>query len=800
MKKTEVRMKLTNLQGAELINVLKSTMGSLWLITLESQEVEILQNVMIPELTGRVMDYKELIAIYLQEYVYPSDKEKWQACMSLSALKEMCQSACREKVFEMRFRNQSFGFEWHQAFLHVFEDESGKPDRILLSSRYINEFKRGEIIAKAVETEYDYVNYIDADTNSYVMYASNVQSGTPMPPITSNDYEMEVQTYNRIYVPAEQQEELTEKMMLANILPIIEEKGECIIYGNMLEDGVLKDKKMRYSYFDRENNILVMTRTDITEIKEEKRQKQLLQDALNAASAANKAKSEFLSRMSHDIRTPMNAIIGMTAIAGAHIEEQDRVADCLAKITSSSRLLLGLINEVLDMAKVESGNIVLAEEKIDMAGMTQSIINMIQPMIDRKKQFFEAHIEDVKDEMVIGDLQRLQQVLLNLLSNATKYTPEGGHILFEIKEKPSMQRGMGCYEFSVSDDGIGMTQDFLERIFEPFERADDEAIRSIPGTGLGMAISKNIVEMLDGTIQVESTYGKGSKFTATFCLRLQEQPEWNTASLAGLPILVVDDDEIVCVDVCERLEKMGMDGEYTLCGRDAVEKVVSAHYKGRDYFAVIIDLRMPGMDGIETTRRIRAQVGKEVPIIMISAYDWSEFEDEAVKAGVNDFIVKPLFQSRLVYKLNQLVSKQSEPISKGFNSLPQGEYGGKRILLAEDNALNREIATELLSAVNLDVEVAENGQLAVNMVQEKPEDYYDLIFMDMQMPVMDGCDAVRNIRGLNRKDVKRMPIIAMTANAFSDDVEKTKAAGMNEHLSKPIDMEVLSQTLAKWLL
>lgn len=793
-------MSVINLQGAELLNVLKSTMGSLWLITLESQEVEIIQNFMIPELTGRVMDYKELNAAYLQEYVYPADKKKWQEYMSISALKEMCQSACREKTFEMRFRNQSFGFEWHQAFLHVFEGENGDPNRILLSSRYINELKRGEIIAKAVETEYDYVNYIDADSNSYVMYASNKQSGTPMPPIMSNDYEREVQTYNRIYVPEEQQEELTEKMRLANILPVIEEKGECIIYGNMFEDGVLKDKKMRYSYFDREKNLLLMTRTDITEVKEEKRQKQLLQDALNAASAANKAKSEFLSRMSHDIRTPMNAIIGMTAIAGAHIEDQDRVCDCLGKITTSSKLLLGLINEVLDMAKVESGNIVLAEEKIDMASMTQDIINMIQPMIDRKKQFFEAHIEDVKDEMVIGDLQRLQQVLLNLLSNATKYTPEGGHILFEIKEKPSMQRGVGCYEFSVSDDGIGMKADFLEKIFEPFERADDKAIRGIPGTGLGMAISKNIVEMLDGAIQVESTYGQGSKFTATFCLRLQDQPEWNTESLAGLPILVVDDDEIVCVDVCERLENMGMDGEYTLCGEEAVEKVVTAHDRGSDYFAVILDLKMPGMDGIETTRRIRAAVGREVPIIMISAYDWSEFEDEAIKAGVNDFIVKPLFQSRLVYKLNQLVCKQTEPVPKEYGTLPKGEYGGKRILLAEDNALNREIATELLSAVNLEVEAAENGQIAVDMVQEKPEDYYDLIFMDMQMPVMDGCEAVKKIRELNRKDVKRMPIIAMTANAFSDDVEKTKAAGMDEHLSKPIDMEVLSQTLAKWLL
>lgn len=793
-------MKEQNLHTAELLGVLEDIMDSIWLINLADHRVEILHNYMIPEMAGVTTDYEEVYAVYLRDYVYPADREKWQALMSIMALKEISQKEKRKVHFDMRFRNESFGFEWHQVHLNVLFDEAGSPDRVLLTSRYVNNLRKGEIVTKAVEGEYDYVVYIEADKNSYVMYTSNSETGTPVPPVASNDYELEVAEFHRRHVLEEYRDSLTEQLSIAHVQPILEKTGEYVVYCNdMVENGVLRDKKLRFSYFDREKNIWLLTRTDITEIKEEKRQKQLLQDALDAATAANRAKSEFLSRMSHDIRTPMNAIIGMTAIAGAHIADQDRVADCLTKITSSSKLLLGLINEVLDMAKVESGNIVLAEEKIEMAALVESVINMIQPSIDRKKQFFEAHIGGVKDEMVIGDSQRLQQVLLNLLSNATKYTPEGGHIVFEIKEQPFRQPGVGCYEFSVMDDGIGMKEAFLENLFEPFERADDAFVRSVPGTGLGMAISKNIIEMMGGTMQVESTYGCGSKFSATFSLRLQDQPEWETCALVGLPILIVDDDEIICEDVCQRLNNIGMDGEYTLCGKEAVKKVVDSHNRGRDYFAVIIDMRMPEMDGIETTRQIRARVGTEVPIIMISAYDWSEYEDEAIEAGVNGFIVKPLFQSRLIYKLNQLVHKEPACKQRKYPPLPQGDFGGKRVLLAEDNALNREIARELLSAVGLQVDEAENGKIAVDMVRERPEHYYDLILMDMQMPVMDGCTAVKTIRQLKRADVKRMPIIAMTANAFADDVEKTRAAGMDEHLSKPIDMEVLSQTLAKWL-
>lgn len=573
--------------------------------------------------------FKIICDNYVRDYVYPADLTRWEDVLSLHAFRKMASDGNTKITFDMRFRNKSLGFEWHEAYLILLYDEAGIPDRLLLTSRNVNQYRKTGIIERAVETEYDYVVYIEPDKNSYVMYSANHETGTPVPPVASDDYAFEVAEFHRKYVPRESQERLTEQLSIAYVQPILQDVGEFVTYCKVLEGGIYRDKKLRFSYFDRKKNIWLLTRTDITAIREERRQKELLWNALNAATVANRAKSEFLSRMSHDIRTPMNAIIGMTAIAGAHIDNNERVLDCLTKITDSSKLLLSLINEVLDMAKVESGSIVLSEEEIDLAELVQSVVGMVQPEINIKSLYFNVRVKDVRNEKIIGDMQRLQQVLLNLLSNAVKYTPEGGHILLEVSEKTSGQKGTGCFEFLVEDDGIGMQPEFLAKIFDPFERADDPAIRTIQGTGLGMSISKNVVEMMGGDIRVESIYGKGSKFTATVFLRLQEQEESEDELFDNLPILVVDDDELVCMNTCQRLSELGMDSQWTRSGKEAVEKTVAAHEKGNDYFAIIIDLRMPGMDGIETTRQIRAKVGYEVPIIMISAYDWSEYEDEA---------------------------------------------------------------------------------------------------------------------------------------------------------------------------
>ena len=543
--------------------------------------------------------------------------------------------------------------------------------------------------------------------------------------------------------------------------------------------------------------------TNETELRlmQEKLEKQAqdLRDALAQAEHANKAKSDFLSRMSHDIRTPMNAIIGMTAIAGAHLGDNERVQDCLNKITISSKLLLSLINEVLDMSKIESGKMSLAEEEIRLPEMLHGIVTMFQPSIRDKGQRFDIRLHKVQHELLIGDQQRLEQVLLNLLSNAVKYTPNGGSICFEISETPCAQKDLARFEFVVRDTGIGMKPEFLSHIFEPFERADDVSIQTIQGTGLGMCISKNIVEKMDGTIRAESEYGKGSCFTVSLCMRIAEDTGATDALFKNLSVLVVDDDESVSQGICERLTNLGMQAEYVLSGQEAVEKAAAAHQDGENYFAVIVDLKMAGLDGIETARCIRQKIGDEVPIIMISAYDWSEYEAEARAAGVNGFIMKPLFPSQLVYKLKQFMQQAPIELPSSPTRLLEGDYAGHKILLVEDNELNQEIAQELLHDTGAAVDTADNGQIAVDMVSASPEHTYDMILMDMQMPVMDGYAATQAIRKLDREDVKTLPIIAMTANAFPEDIQKTRAAGMDEHMAKPIDLQHLSAVLKRWL-
>ncbi len=510
---------------------------------------------------------------------------------------------------------------------------------------------------------------------------------------------------------------------------------------------------------------------------------------------ASRAKSEFLSRMSHDIRTPMNAIMGMTQIAKTHRESPKRVLDALNKIDSSAKLLLSIINEVLDMSKVESGHMVLAEEEFNLAGLINGAVTMIQPEIQKKDLDFKIHVNTLPHEIVVGDQPRLQQLLINLLANAVKYTPQGGTIALEIQEIAA-RNDKAEYQFTVADSGIGMRPEFLEHIFEPFERADDERIKQEQGTGLGLAICKRIAELMHGSVSVESEFGKGSRFTAAVCLRVRET-RFDDQRLAGRSVLVVDDDEIVCRNTCQRLNELKINADFALDGGTAIEKVVQAQARGQAYFAVILDLKMPGMDGVETALQLRREIGGQLPIIMISSYDLSEQIDRVEQGVINGFITKPLFKSRLVYQLGQFVESAETELAAEQTQKRPAE--GKRILLVEDNALNREIACEILAEFGARVETAENGREAVKMVNYSPLNYYDLIFMDMQMPILDGCAATVEIRALSRQDVRTMPIIAMTANAFADDRQRTKDAGMNEHLAKPIDLQQLEQVLHTYL-
>ena len=524
-----------------------------------------------------------------------------------------------------------------------------------------------------------------------------------------------------------------------------------------------------------------------------------LKDAYRAAENASRAKTEFLSNMSHDIRTPMNAIVGLTAIAGANIESQDRVVECLGKITKSSRHLLGLINEVLDMARIESGRMSLAEEDFSLPELVDNLLTLTKPAIDEHKHQLEVHVEHIEHEAVCGDSLRIQQVFVNLMSNAVKYTPDGGNITLTIKEKPNGFSELGCYEFSIEDNGIGMTPEFQKIMFEPFSRADDHRTTKVQGTGLGMAIARNIVNLMNGDIQVESAPNKGTKITVTVYLKLQENEKEQEKELLDLPVLVVDDDKTCCESTVATLQEIGIAGEWVLTGKEAVERCATRHKTGRDYFAVILDWKMPKMDGIATARKIRERVGEDVTIIILTSFDFSEIEEEARAAGVNAFMAKPLFRSRLTATLRQFTSGKKEKNARNYlEDFAKENYAGKRILLVEDNELNREIATEIIGMTGVTIDIAENGKIAVEKVMEAPEKWYDLIFMDIQMPIMNGYEATAAIRALAGSRGK-VPIIAMTANAFAEDVQLAKNTGMNEHIAKPLDLNKLNDVLKRWL-
>ena len=529
-----------------------------------------------------------------------------------------------------------------------------------------------------------------------------------------------------------------------------------------------------------------------------KRQQKILQDALLVAQKANDAKRDFLSRMSHEIRTPMNAIIGMSAVAFNYLDDKKRTADCLSKITFSSKHLLMLLNDVLDMSKIENGKLNIRQELFDLKNLVTSLADINYGLATAKGLAFEIVISGFKDELLLGDSMRVNQILLNLLSNAIKFTPKGGSVRLEIRMLRSASDKIWL-RFIVKDSGIGMKKEFLEHLYEPFEQADNGIARKYGGTGLGMAITKNLVAIMDGTIEVESQEGAGTTFMVDLPFGVSKVDKKTAADMEEMRVLVVDDDNDTCEHAAVLLKGMGVNVDWALNGFEAIEKVRSAcEDDGRCYDVCFIDWCMPELDGIETARRMRRYVDPDVLIIIISAYDWSGIEEQAKAAGVNAFIAKPFFASNL-YNTLLTVSRKPE---LGFSAVGNKEtydFGGKKVLLVEDNELNMEIASELLKFVNLQVEHAENGKVAVDIFRNSKEKEYALIFMDIQMPLMNGYDAARCIRSSEHPAAGTIPIIAMTANAFTDDVQAAFDAGMNGHLAKPIDVEALYKTIARYI-
>ena len=518
-----------------------------------------------------------------------------------------------------------------------------------------------------------------------------------------------------------------------------------------------------------------------------------LETALMHAESANSAKTTFLNNMSHDIRTPMNAIIGFTSLAASHVDNKEKVKEYLSKISTSSEHLLSLINDILDMSRIESGKVKINENPLHLPELLHDIRTIVQPNITSKQLDFLIDTVDVKNEDIIADKLRLTQILLNILSNGIKFNRTGGTISLRIRQLKSAPTGYGNYQFIIRDTGIGMKPEFQEHIFESFTREETSTVSGIQGTGLGMAITKNIVDMMGGTITVKSEEGQGSEFTVNLTFKLcgEAKSYEKIEQLQGLKVLVADDDTDTCLSISGMLTEIGMRSEWTFSGKEAVIRAKHSMEMGDEFYAYIIDWLMPDMNGIETVRRIRRVIGDSSPIIILTAYDWSDIEEEAKEAGVTAFCEKPLFMSQLRELLTNPVPKTKEPEKREWI------YNGKRILLVEDNELNQEIAQTILEDAGFMVETANDGVEAVKKMEQAVPGQYDLILMDIQMPVMNGYEAAKQIRSLKNRETASVPIVAMTANAFEEDREKSYEAGMNGYLAKPVSAEALINTIDK---
>ena len=539
------------------------------------------------------------------------------------------------------------------------------------------------------------------------------------------------------------------------------------------------------------------------EIKKQKaveRNNLLLKEALAVANHANQAKTTFLNSMSHDIRTPMNAIIGFTSLAATHIDNKKAVADYLQKITVSSNHLLSLINDVLDMSRIESGRTKLEEKEVRLPDVLHDLRSIVHSSVQGKQLDFFIDTQDVLHENVMVDKLRLNQVLLNILGNAIKFTPARGTVSLRVIENPCPRQGYAEYEFRIKDTGIGMSLEYQQHIFEPFSREESSVVNGVQGSGLGMAITKNIVDMMNGAIAVHSEEGKGTEFTVILDLELAGEavsqeviPELN-----NMHALVADDDFNTCSSVSKMLTTIGMRPEWTTSGKEAILRTRYAKESGDEFRAFIIDWLMPDMNGIEVVRRIRSEIGEDTPIIILTAYDWSGIEEEAREAGVTGFCSKPLFLSELREVLSRPFAKREvKDVEKEV--MDMSVFQGKRILLAEDNELNRELAEAIFTEAGFLLEMAENGKLALEMLQAREAGYYDLIISDIQMPVMDGYELSRQVRRLEDGKKAGIPILALTANAFEEDRQQVMEAQMNGHLAKPIDMEEVLKTIKEVL-
>ena len=605
---------------------------------------------------------------------------------------------------------------------------------------------------------------------------------------------------NSVYEPDRSM--LLDYALPEHLTEALREESSCVANYRIVRDGKIQYCRMTVSRLENAGEdveVAIGFSNVDREIRQEMEQRKLLEYALAQAQHANAAKTAFLSNMSHDIRTPMNAIMGFSTIAASHLHNTERVKDCLDKIMSSSAHLLSLINDILDMSRIESGKVQLQEKECNLSELLHTMVNIIQPQAKGKQLDFSVDSFDVTHEDIYADPLKLNQIFINILGNAVKFTPTGGAVSFRIRQKPCAATGYATYEFTVKDTGIGMSDEFIEHIFEPFEREQSALKSGIEGSGLGMAITKNLVDIMGGAIRVSSEKGKGTEFVIVLDLKLQDKGEisQNVAVLEGLRVLVVDDDFDTCDSVTGMLGQIGMRSEWTTSAREAVLRARKAYDEEDPFHTYILDMNMPEHSGIEIARKLRKTIGDDFPIILMTAYDWADVESEAQEAGVTAFCGKPLFISDLknvLLRAHRLM--EESPVESSY---ADQDFSGKRVLLVEDNELNREIATEILQEAGFAVDAAVDGSDAVHKVEQSEENYYDIILTDIQMPVMDGYEEAITLRGLKRRDVATMPIIAMTANAFEEDKALAFKCGMNGHIAKPLDIGALFTILHEQL-
>ena len=701
--------------------------------------------------------------------------------------------------FDFLRRRNGGGVFWGSTSLRAcLNPESG--DIVIFFYTFdITEQKLQELLLSQIaHLDYDVITEVDLCSGKHRLISFHEEQKKMI--LREGDFQQEIRRLSNRYMEEEARRKYLENFDFDFMKKQLAEKPFYSFIVEMIDDeGNVRVKRFQVFYISRELGRVCMTRTDVTDVvRREQRQKEELAAALVAAEQANAAKSDFLSRMSHEIRTPMNAIIGMSTIASQAVGDEEQVADCLSKIGISSRFLLSLINDILDMSRIESGKMLLKNEKIPTEDFLVGINSICYSQAESKGIDYECIIDPVLDDYYIGDAMKLQQVLINILSNAIKFTGEGGKVTFSAEQRRRTKNDAEL-RFIVNDTGVGMSDDFLPHIFEPFSQESTGTTSLYGGTGLGLAISKNIVDMMDGKITVRSIKGIGTEFTIDVKLGITEEEKLRhnqkkqNLHFSHLKTLVVDDDVAVCESAVVTLKEIGVTAEWVDSGRKAIERVQILWDIGKYFDMILIDWKMPGMDGIETARRIRDIVGPEVTIIIMTAYDWISIEHEAKLAGVNLLMSKPMFKSSLVSAFTKALGEKEEQKEQARNS--DYDFTGKRILLAEDNIINTEVAVMLLQGRGFVVDVAENGLRAMELYGKSESGYYDAILMDIRMPIMDGLSAANNIRHLSNSDARKIPIIAMTANAFDDDIEKSKAAGMNAHLAKPIEPERLFQVL-----